>query len=342
MIADRDGGSAFAPDGRPGSAEAFDAEIPSRVVVASSRGTGTNDELTAAFERLGYRSLVLSPAELGQAGRGDVVLGRLDVRRSLDGVEPGLDELAALAGSGAQLLNGATQLLLAHDKLATALMLVAAGVRHPLSVHVCEAAVPPLLDVPCVIKPRFGSWGRDVLLCQTRAELRSALREISTRPWFASQGALAQQYIPNRGSDLRAVVAGRSVVGGIERIAPAGEWRTNVALGATRHPVELPPDAALLALQATAALGIDLAGVDMVRDPGGALFVLEVNGAVDFTPDYLPGRNVYDAAVGALLPPGPWAAPSRGEATTSLELELELADLVEVAEPPDTVAPPTV
>jgi glutathione synthase/RimK-type ligase-like ATP-grasp enzyme len=93
------------------------------------------------------------------------------------------------------------------------------------------------------------------------------------------------------------------VIGAVERIALPGEWRTNVALGAARRPAEPPADACGLATAAIAALGADLAGVDLARLPDGRWTVLEVNGAVDFTRLYRRESDVFEAAVEALLDP---------------------------------------
>jgi glutathione synthase/RimK-type ligase-like ATP-grasp enzyme len=97
------------------------------------------------------------------------------------------------------------------------------------------------------------------------------------------------------------VVAGGTIIGAAKRIAAPGEWRTNVALGATAVPVEPPPVAAQLALEAAAASGLDLVGVDLLPTGPGGFCVIELNGAVDFRPVYsLPGRSVFDDAVTAL------------------------------------------
>ena len=70
--------------------------------------------------------------------------------------------------------------------------------------------------------------------------------------------------MPLLGHDVRIVVAGGEVIGAIKRVAQPGEWRTNVALGATRVPIEPSPAACELALAAASAIGADLLGIDLL------------------------------------------------------------------------------
>ena len=100
---------------------------------------------------------------------------------------------------------------------------------------------------------------------------------------------------------LRVVVAAGTVVGAVQRISADGEWRTNVALGAARRPVEPPEDASALARAAADAIRADLAGVDLLPRPEGGFVVVEVNGAVDFTRQYRRDGDVFESAVDALL-----------------------------------------
>jgi glutathione synthase/RimK-type ligase-like ATP-grasp enzyme len=165
-----------------------------------------------------------------------------------------------------------------------------------------EPSLAPVdVDFPTVVKPRFGSWGRDVTLCRNREELEQALDMLRFRPWFRATGAIAQELISPLGHDLRLIVAAGSVVGAGRRTAAAGEWRTNVALGAVLAATSPPPVATDLALAAAAASGLDLVGVDLLPTGPGGFTVIELNGAVDFRPGYsFPGRNVYEDAVAAL------------------------------------------
>jgi RimK family alpha-L-glutamate ligase len=273
------------------------------------RETETNVALAEAFARFGYRGTVADARGALSARRGDVILNRVDVLSSLDGVELGFWTMTRAERTGAVVLNGPGSLLNAHDKLATALLLARAGVAQPRSAHVREAQVPEGLPPPFVVKPRFGSWGRDVFRCETPDDLGALIERLAHRHWFRRQGALVQELVPPTGRDLRLLVAAGRVIGAIERVALPGEWRTNVALGACRRPVEPPLQACTLALRAVEALGLDLAGVDLLVDDGGNYLVLEINGAVDFTVEYSPEADPFLAVAEALLaPPTPAVA----------------------------------
>jgi hypothetical protein len=92
----------------------------------------------------------------------------------------------------------------------------------------------------------------------------------------------------------------------IERVAAAGEWRTNIALGGSRRPATPTPEACVLATYAAAAVAGDLVGVDLLPLPNGHYIVLEVNGAVEFTSDHsLAGRDVFEEVAGAIPPMQP-------------------------------------
>ena len=99
---------------------------------------------------------------------GAVALGRLDVVDGLDGVEDGLWALGSLAARGVVVLNRAGALLAAHDKLLTAKVLQRAGLPHPRTRILHPGGHVPDWEGPVVVKPRFGSWGRDVELCERR------------------------------------------------------------------------------------------------------------------------------------------------------------------------------
>ena len=247
--------------------------------------TRTNVRIADVWRDRGVDARILWPDEaLDQLDRGDVVLFRLDVLPTLDGVEPGLEVAGDLEARGIRILNRPEALLAAHDKLRTAKLLAAAGVPHPAVTHV-TSTVGLDLPTPCVVKPRFGSWGEDVFLCRSPDELTATLGSVADRAWFRRHGALVQELVGPVTHDLRVVVAGSTIVAAGERTAAPNEWRTNVSLGGRVRP-GTPSDAARrLAVDAAAAIGIDMTGVDLLPAEGGWI-VLELNGAVDYDPNY--------------------------------------------------------
>jgi [lysine-biosynthesis-protein LysW]--L-2-aminoadipate ligase len=114
-------------------------------------------------------------------------------------------------------------------------------------------------------------------------------------------GGIAQELVPPLGHDVLLIVAGGDVIGAVKRVTKPGEWRTNVALGATRVPVTPSPAACELALAAAAAISADLVGVDLLPVGPGRYVVLELNGAVDFNELYAPREDVYAAAMKAIV-----------------------------------------
>ncbi|HET7045477.1 MAG TPA: ATP-grasp domain-containing protein [Gaiellaceae bacterium] len=291
-----------------------------RPLVITGRLSPANVALLRSCRGLGVGAQLLPPdVAAARAPATAIILGRVDVLPSVDGIEPGLNELRSLERRGLRVLNGAETLRAAHDKRRTAHVLEAAGLSHPRTWSVRLGEAVPDFERPVVVKPRFGSWGEDVVRCDTPRALERTLESLRRRPWFRRQGALVQELVPPVGEDLRIVVAGGMVVGAIRRVAKAGEWRTNVALGARRVPIEPPLGARVLAVEAAAAIGADLVGVDLLPTDEGYT-ILELNGCVDFTSEYsLEGGDVHSEAVGALLARAscsgePWAgaAPTGG------------------------------
>ena len=275
------------------------------VLVVGSPTNRTNVQLVEGWRSHGLLATLLPAAAAESVVRDeDVVLGRLDVLPTLDGVEPGLFALLRIERRGVVVLNRAKSLLSVHDKLQTAAALARSGIPHPATTGWRGDGRPPVTP-PVVLKPRFGSWGRDVVLCEDDGELASAVDQLRGRSWFRRHGALLQAVVPHAGHDLRVLVAAGEVVGAAQRVAAPGEWRTNVALGGSLRPAAPDLEARSLAVGAARAVGADLVGVDLLPVDGGYV-VLELNGAVDFDARYaLDGGDLHVAIATALELPFP-------------------------------------
>jgi ribosomal protein S6--L-glutamate ligase len=88
---------------------------------------------------------------------------------------------------------------------------------------------------------------------------------------------LVQEFIKEaEGSDIRAFVVGRSLVAAMERKGAKGDFRSNLHRGGTARMIELTPLEKTTALKAARSMGLNVAGVDMLRSSHGPT-VIEVN-----------------------------------------------------------------
>jgi RimK family alpha-L-glutamate ligase len=207
----------------------------------------------------------------------DAVLARIIPDGSLEQIIFRVDVLHWIEERGVPVMNSPRAIERSVDKFYTTALLQEAGLPTPETV-VCEgvgdamAAVRAMGDV--IVKPIFGSMGHGMVRVSDPDVAFRVLRSLQqVRAVFYVQRA-----VDHGGRDVRVFVVGGNVLGAIERRAPDGEWRTNVSGGATARPFDLPPAWAELALRATAAVGADYAGVDLLPSRDGAVFVLEVNG----------------------------------------------------------------
>jgi [lysine-biosynthesis-protein LysW]---L-2-aminoadipate ligase len=267
---------------------------PMRFALIARRTTPTNEALAGAAVD-GLRWELMTPEQaLDELRPGDAALGRLDVLPTLDGIDDGMCALGALEARRVVVLNDSAALFATHDKLLTARLLRRHDLPHPRTAHVRPDRPFPAVRPPVVVKPRFGSGGNGVALCQDEDALCDALWRLSSVPWFEQQGVLVQELVPPQGYDLRILVAGQRVVGAVFRVAAAGEWRTNISLGGSRRPVADPPQHACeIALAAARASCAALVGVDLLQDGLGSWTIIELNGAVEFTQEYQPDGDVF-------------------------------------------------
>jgi RimK family alpha-L-glutamate ligase len=227
------------------------------------------------------RRLAASGCALSSDGRSlldaDAVLARIIPGGSLEQIIFRVDALHWIEEHGTTVMNTPRAIERCVDKFYTDALLREAGLPTPETV-VCEgleqarAAVRAMGEV--VIKPIFGSMGHGLVRVGDPDVAFRVLRSLeTTRAVFYVQRAVAHE-----GRDVRVFVVGGAVLGAIERQAPAGEWRANVARGARVTPVALPPAWDALALRAAAAIGADYAGIDLLPCEDGSVLVLEVNG----------------------------------------------------------------
>jgi ribosomal protein S6--L-glutamate ligase len=126
---------------------------------------------------------------------------------------------------------------------------------------------------PHVIKLNEGTQGTGVILAENAGASRSVIEAF--RGLYAN--FLVQEFIAEaKGADLRCFVVGDRVVAAMRRQASEGEFRSNLHRGGKATPVKLSAAEIDTALRAAKAMGLGVAGVDLLRSKRGPL-VLEVN-----------------------------------------------------------------
>ncbi|WP_109123785.1 30S ribosomal protein S6--L-glutamate ligase [Dyella sp. C11] len=224
----------------------------------------------------------------GKAIKGiDAVIPRIGVTSTFYGTAV----LRQLEMMGVYTPNTSDAVLRARDKLRSLQILAAKGLDMPATVFGDNpddtADVLAMLgEPPHVIKLNEGSQGTGVVLAEKRSASQSVIEAF--RGLYAN--FLVQEFIAEaKGSDLRCFVVGKKVVAAMQRDAVPGEFRANIHRGATAQAATLSSEERRIAVQAASALGLGVAGVDMLRSKRGPL-ILEVNAS--------PGLEGIEAATG--------------------------------------------
>ena len=180
-----------------------------------------------------------------------------------------------------------------RNKLRSLQVLSKAGVELPKTVfanHPKNGDITQLIKLvggpPVVIKLLEGTQGIGVVLAETNQAAKSTIEAF----YGLKKNVLVQEFIAEaKASDIRAFVIGGRIVGAIKRQGVSGEFRSNIHRGGNAVAVQLTPDEEKTAIAAARALGLKVAGVDMLPSERGPL-VLEVNSS--------PGLEGIEAATG--------------------------------------------
>ncbi|AQG82546.1 30S ribosomal protein S6--L-glutamate ligase [Spirosoma montaniterrae] len=180
-----------------------------------------------------------------------------------------------------------------RNKLRSLQVLSKAGVGLPKTVfanHPKNGNVTQLIELvggpPVVIKLLEGTQGIGVVLAETTKAAKSTIEAF----YGLKKHVLVQEFVAEaKGADIRAFVVGGRVVGAMKRQGVDGDFRSNIHRGGNAVAVRLTADEEHTAIAAARALGLKVAGVDMLPSHRGPL-VLEVNSS--------PGLEGIEAATG--------------------------------------------
>ncbi|QHA10146.1 RimK family alpha-L-glutamate ligase [Streptomyces broussonetiae] len=207
--------------------------------------------------------------------------------------------LRHLERMGSTLISPVDAQLRARNKVWQLQELALAGLPVPDTLSYATAPLEgvvhsPHLQTPCVVKSVSGAKGRQVFLAPDPGLLRELSGSLTQTAPF-----LFQEHVPHsHGRALRVVVVDGEPVDAVEHTSHHGALTANIAKGgsATRCPGRYP-QAAELAVRAARALGLDVAGVDLLFAPDGAFTVCEVNAV----PGWRPEMTTVTAAITACI-----------------------------------------
>ncbi|MCE9788679.1 30S ribosomal protein S6--L-glutamate ligase [Shewanella chilikensis] len=188
-------------------------------------------------------------------------------------------------------LNSSMGISRSRDKLRSMQLLSRKGIGLPVTGFANKPSdIPDLIDmvggVPLVIKLLEGTQGIGVVLAETRKAAESVIEAFMG----LKANIMVQEYIKEaQGADIRCFVLGDKVIAAMKRQALPGEFRSNLHRGGTATLVKLSPEERSIAVRAAKTMGLNVAGVDILRSNHGPV-VMEVNSS--------PGLEGIEAATG--------------------------------------------
>jgi ribosomal protein S6--L-glutamate ligase len=242
----------------------------------------------------------------------------------LDGVVPrigasitfyGLAVLRQFEMMGVFAANGSQGISRSRDKLRSLQLFSGHDIGIPPTAFArrredVRAAIRKVGGAPVILKLLEGTQGMGVILAESVKSAESVLDAMSS----LRQNILIQAFVEESGgSDFRAIVVGGKVVAAMERTAGEGEFRSNLHRGATAAGVTLEPAYEQTAVHAAEVLGLNIAGIDMLRSKDGPM-VLEVNSSPGLEGiERATGVDVAGAMIDYVLAHAPQHGPRRGQ-----------------------------
>ncbi|MFZ2275397.1 MAG: RimK family alpha-L-glutamate ligase [Candidatus Nanogingivalis sp.] len=196
----------------------------------------------------------------------------------------------------AYFMNKSLAITRARDKLRSTQLLAKAGVAIPKTVISRNTTdIDDLLEeiggTPAIIKLARGTHGNGVVLAETKKAAKSVLQAFYLNNSDGTN-VLIQEFIKeSAGTDIRAFVVGSQVVASMKRQSLDDDFRSNLHKGGLGEPIKLTPEERKMAVKAAKAMGLTIAGVDLMRSARGPL-VLEVNASPGFGIEKITYRDV--------------------------------------------------
>lgn len=179
---------------------------------------------------------------------------------------------------GVLTLNDSVAISRSRDKLRSLQLLAKKGIGLPVtgfahSIDATNELISMCGGAPLVVKLLQGTQGMGVVLAETKKAAESVIEAFKE----VRADILVQEYIAeSKGADIRCIVLGKKVIASMERQGIDGEFRSNLHRGGKAKKISITAEERKTAIKAAKVMGLNLAGVDLLRSARGPL-VIEVN-----------------------------------------------------------------
>ena len=190
-------------------------------------------------------------------------------------------------------IQSATGIRAAANKFHTLQICSRFGIKTPVTLYVkstnnIDFLIEKAGGIPLIIKYNSGSQGAGVMLMETRKSAVSTIQGlIKNKADF-----IVQEFIESRNQDIRAIVLGDKVIAAYRRTANRGDFRSNLSLGGTGELIQLTAEDQIICIKASKAIGLEVSGVDLIKDTKGITYLGEINSNYGLKVQKIAGINI--------------------------------------------------
>lgn len=260
------------------------------IILARNPYLYSHARLLEAAEVRGHKVRIINPLHCYMnisAHKPEVHCRGGDVIKDVDAIIPRIGASVTFYGTavlrqfemmGVFALNESVAISRSRDKLRSLQLLSRKGINMPVTGFAhnpddTDDLIKMVGGAPLVVKLLEGTQGIGVVLADTHSAADSVIKAFKG----LKANILVQEYIKeSNGSDIRCFVVGDKVVAAMQRTAKAGEFRSNLHQGGKATLIKITPEERSMAVRATNVMGLNVAGVDIIRSNHGSM-VLEVN-----------------------------------------------------------------
>lgn len=259
------------------------------VILSRNANLYSTNRLVEAIKTAGHEALVIDPllCYMTIATQRPSIHYRGEELKEIDAIIPRIGASITFYGTavarqfemmGVYNVNESVAISRSRDKLRSLQLLARRGIGLPVtgfahSTKYTDDLIKLVGGAPLVIKLLEGTQGIGVVLAETSKAAESVIEAFRG----LKEQILVQEFIKEAGgADIRCFVIGEKVVAAMKRQGKEGEFRSNLHRGGSASIIKLTPEERSTAVRAARIMGLNVAGVDLLRSNHGPV-VMEVN-----------------------------------------------------------------